>query len=38
MLHRNPSPAELAEKTIDYAEAKEAYIQRRPRSFLKRSH
>src|SRR5271165_536692 len=26
MLHSNPSPAELAEKTIDYAEAKEAYF------------
>jgi hypothetical protein len=26
MLQSNPSPAELAEKTIDYAEAKEAYF------------
>ena len=26
MLHSNPSPAELAEKTVDYAEAKEAYF------------
>jgi hypothetical protein len=26
MVERNPSPAELAEKTIDYAEAKEAYF------------
>ena len=26
MLQTNPSPAELAEKTIDYAEAKEAYF------------
>ena len=26
MLQSNPSPAALAEKTIDYAEAKEAYF------------
>jgi hypothetical protein len=26
MLQSNPSPAELAEKTFDYAEAKEAYV------------
>jgi hypothetical protein len=26
MLQSNPSPAELAEKTVDYAEAKEAYF------------
>jgi hypothetical protein len=26
MLQSNPSPAEFAEKTIDYAEAKEAYF------------
>jgi len=26
MLQSNPSPAELAEKTIDYAEAKAAYF------------
>jgi hypothetical protein len=26
MLQSNPSPADLAEKTIDYAEAKEAYF------------
>jgi hypothetical protein len=26
MLQSNPFPAELAEKTIDYAEAKEAYF------------
>jgi hypothetical protein len=26
MLQSNPPPAELAEKTIDYAEAKEAYF------------
>jgi hypothetical protein len=26
MLQSNPSPAELAEKTIDYAEAKEGYF------------
>ena len=26
MLQSNPAPAELAEKTIDYAEAKEAYF------------
>src|SRR5258708_2256342 len=26
MLQSDPSPAELAEKTIDYAEAKEAYF------------
>jgi hypothetical protein len=26
MLQSNPSPAELAEKTIDYAEAKTAYF------------
>ena len=26
MVQRNPSPAELAENTIDYAEAKEAYF------------
>jgi hypothetical protein len=26
MLQRNPAPAELAEKTINYAEAKEAYF------------
>jgi hypothetical protein len=26
ILQSNPSPAELAEKTIDYAEAKEAYF------------
>ena len=26
MLQSNPSPAKLAEKTIDYAEAKEAYF------------
>ena len=26
MLQSNPSPAELAERTIDYAEAKEAYF------------
>ena len=26
MFQSNPSPAELAEKTIDYAEAKEAYF------------
>jgi hypothetical protein len=26
MLQSNPSPAELAEKTIDYAEAEEAYL------------
>ena len=26
MLQSNPSPAELAEKTIDYAEAEEAYF------------
>jgi hypothetical protein len=26
MLESDPSPAELAEKTIDYAEAKEAYV------------
>ena len=26
MLQSNPSPAELAEKTIDYSEAKEAYF------------
>jgi hypothetical protein len=26
MLQSNPSPAEFAEKTIDYAEAKEAYL------------
>ena len=26
MLQSNPSPAELAEETIDYAEAKEAYF------------
>jgi hypothetical protein len=29
MLQRNPSPAEVAEKTIDYAEAKEAYFKAR---------
>src|SRR6202048_4884041 len=27
MLQTNPSPAELAEKTIDYAEAKAAYFE-----------
>jgi hypothetical protein len=26
MLQSNPSPAEFAEKTIDYAEAKAAYL------------
>jgi hypothetical protein len=26
MLQSDPSPAELVEKTIDYAEAKEAYF------------
>jgi hypothetical protein len=26
MLQSNPAPAEVAEKTIDYAEAKEAYF------------
>lgn len=26
MLHSRPSPAQIAEKTIDYAEAKEAYF------------
>jgi hypothetical protein len=27
MLQSNPSPAEIAEKTIDYAEAKAAYFE-----------
>jgi hypothetical protein len=32
MLQSDPSPAELAEKTIDYAEAKEAYFKAKERA------